>query len=158
MCCVSNIVHHHPTVHPFVLFGLPLPASLKHLSNARPLQAVLVVAVKVTLNEALGRGRGDYGNASGQSGLPQDCGPSEGPGTSMALGQATRPPTSTRIITPGYLEDKLERALLRTSGVSSAEVTRGAASARFSLSDAVSPSAFTSGSDSYTATKQRGKR
>lgn len=90
-------------------------------------------------------------------GLPQDCGLSEGPGSSMALGQATRLPTSTRI-KPGYLEDKLERALLRTSGVSSAEVARGAASARFSLSDAVSPSAFTSGSDSYTAEKQRRKR
>lgn len=54
---------------------------------------------------------------------------------------------------PGYLEDKLERALLRTSGVSSAEVDKGAASARLSLSDAVSPSTFASDSDSYTAKK-----
>jgi len=47
-----------------------------------------------------------------------------------------------------HLEDKLERALLRTSGVSSAEVDKGAASARLSLSDAVSPSTFASDSDS----------
>lgn len=52
---------------------------------------------------------------------------------------------------PGYLEDKLERALLRTSGVSSAETGRGADSARLSLSDAVSPSTFASDSDSYVA-------
>lgn len=51
----------------------------------------------------------------------------------------------------GYLEDKLERALLRTSGVSSTEVGGGAASARLSLSDAVSPSIFASDSDSYKA-------
>lgn len=47
-----------------------------------------------------------------------------------------------------HLEDKLERALLRTSGVSSAEGGRVAASTRLSLSDAVSPSAFASDSDS----------
>lgn len=47
-----------------------------------------------------------------------------------------------------HLEDKLERARLRTSGVSSAEVDMGAASARLSLSDAVSPSTFISDSDS----------
>lgn len=57
-------------------------------------------------------------------------------------------------IKPGYLEDKLERALLRTSGVSSAEVDKGTASARLSVSDAVSPSTFTSDSDSYVAEKQ----
>lgn len=45
-----------------------------------------------------------------------------------------------------HLEDKLERALLRTSGVSSAEGGRVAASTRLSLSDAVSPSAFASDS------------
>lgn len=59
---------------------------------------------------------------------------------------------------PGYLEDKLERALLRTSGVSSAEADRGAVSARLSLSDAVSPSTFASDSDSYMAQKQMRKR
>lgn len=83
---------------------------------------------------------------------------SEGPGSPRALGHRARPPTSTCTSKPSYLEDKLERALLRTSGVSSAEVTRGAASARLSLSDAVSPSTFISGSDSYTAQKQKRKR
>lgn len=53
-----------------------------------------------------------------------------------------------------HLEDKLERALLRTSGVSSTDVDKGAVSARLSLSDAVSPSIFTSDSNSYTAEKQ----
>lgn len=53
-----------------------------------------------------------------------------------------------------YLEDKLERALLRTSGVSSTDVDKGAVSARLSLSEAVSPSIFTSDSNSYTAEKQ----
>lgn len=57
-----------------------------------------------------------------------------------------------------HLEDKLERALLRTSGVSSMEVGGGAVSARLSLSDAVSPSNFASDSDSYNVkTEQRSK-
>lgn len=49
----------------------------------------------------------------------------------------------------------MERALLRTSGVSSTEVGRGAVSARLSLSDAVSPSSFASDSDSYNAKTKR---
>lgn len=67
-------------------------------------------------------------------------------------------PASTCIIKPSYLEDKLERALLRTSGVSSTEVGRVTASTRLSLSDAVSPSAFASASNSYIAEKQKRKR
>lgn len=83
---------------------------------------------------------------------------SEGPESSRALGHRARPPKSTCISKPSYLEDKLESALLRTSGVSSAEVTGGAASARLSLSDAVSPSTFKSGSGSCTAETQKRKR
>lgn len=47
---------------------------------------------------------------------------------------------------------------MRTSGVSSTEVGRVTASTRLSLSDAVSPSAFASASDSYIAEKQKRKR
>lgn len=88
----------------------------------------------------------------------RDRGLSEGSGSPAALGPTARPPTSTCIIKPGYLEDKLEKALLRTSGVSSAGISGGEASARLSLSDAVSPSTFASDSDSYTAEKQKRKR
>lgn len=75
----------------------------------------------------------------------------------MTLGDPERS-ASTCMIKPSYLEDKLERALLRTSGVSSAEGGRVAASTRLSLSDAVSPSAFASDSDSCTEEKQKRKR
>lgn len=47
-------------------------------------------------------------------------------------------------MTPTYLDDKLESARLRTSGVSSTGAGMGAVSARLSLSDAVSPSNLTS--------------
>lgn len=57
-----------------------------------------------------------------------------------------------------HLEDKLERALLRTSGVSSTEVGGGAGSARLSLSDAVSPSTFASDSDSLSSGGESGSR
>lgn len=89
---------------------------------------------------------------------PQDHGLSGRPQSSIALGHANMAPNQHCIPEPGYLEDKLERALLRTSGVSSTEVTRGVASTRLSLSDAVSPSTFASGSDSYTAEKQKRRR
>lgn len=68
------------------------------------------------------------------------------------------PSASTCMIKPSYLEDKLERALLRTSGVSSAEGGWVTASTLLSLSDAVSPSAFASDSDSCTAEKQKRER
>lgn len=57
-----------------------------------------------------------------------------------------------------HLEDKLERALLRTSGVSSAEGGWVTASTLLSLSDAVSPSAFASDSDSLSSGGASGSR
>lgn len=86
-----------------------------------------------------------------------NCGPSKRFRSSMTLGDP-EPSASTCMIKPSYLEDKLERALLRTSGVSSAEGGRVAASTRLSLSDAVSPSAFASDSDSCTEGKQKRER
>ena len=80
------------------------------------------------------------------------------PASSMAPGDRTSPSASTCIIKPDYLEDKLERARLRTSGVSSAEVGWVTASTRLSLSDAVSPSTFASDSNSCRAEKQMRKR
>ena len=77
--------------------------------------------------------------------------------SSMTLGDP-EPSASTCMIKPSYLEDKLERALLRTSGVSSAEGGWVTASTLLSLSDAVSPSAFASDSDSCTAEKQKRDR
>ena len=89
--------------------------------------------------------------------LLQDCGLSKGFRSSMTLGDAELS-ASICMSKPSYLEDKLENALLRTSGVSSVEGGMETASTRLSLSDAVSPSTFASDSDSCTAEKQKRER
>lgn len=152
------------SVHAFFLLGRPRPAQPSPAQSTLqgPDLSRLFSQWLLSLDDTQwSPGRRQGGRLPMPEGRPAPHtlpGLSEGPGSPRALGHRARPPTNTCTRKPSYLEDKLERALLRTSGVSSAEVTGGAASARLSLSDAVSPSTFVSGSDSYTAEKQKRKR